>query len=189
MIALFIVVGVLAFLLFVPLSLGVDYKEELTVSVGLFAPFIRVFSTGKPPKKKNKEGQKPQNERAPIDKHLLWELVKEIPGHVRRLLTVQKLKLDVSVGHEDPGNLALLYGTAHAALDTVAVALSPIYPKEKWIVRVDADFNSKQTVIRGSARAYTNLWRIFYVLISLFFCGILKLKSPTGDEKKESNNG
>ncbi len=177
-----IVAAILLFLLFMPLTLQISYLKEVQVRAGIFYPFLTVFATGRPKKEKKKK-EKPQKEKAPIDKRLLWDLIKRIPGHMRRLLTVTKLKLRVSVGHEDPGDLALIYGSANAVLDTAAAALAPIYPREKWDVAILADFDSTQTTVEGIARAYTNLWRIIYVLISLLFCGILSLSKSEGVEK------
>ena len=180
---LLIVLAVLAFLLFVPLCIRLTYKGELSVYVGVLVPFIRVFSTGAELKNKKEKPKrkKEQKEKNTVDKGALWELVKQIPGHMKRLLTVQKLKLFVRVGHQDPGDLALLYGTANAVVDTAAVTLSPIYPREKWQVEILPDFDAETTQIEGQADAYTNLWRIIYVLISLLFCGILNVKSQAGE--------
>lgn len=176
-----IIAAILLFLLFVPLTIQFSYKGELTVWVGILFPFIRVF----PYKKKSiskKKKERPQKEKVSLDRHALWDLIKRIPGHIRRLLTIKKMQLNVRVGNEDPGDLALMYGTANAIVDTAASVLSPIYPREKWQVEIIPDFNSEKTEAEGTALTYTNLWRIIYVLISLLFCGILSI-TEKGVEK------
>ena len=184
MTAVLIIGAILLFLLFVPLALQISYEKEVAVRAGVLFPFIRVFST-EGEKKEKKQEKKPQEEKEPIDKRLLWDLIKKIPHHIKRLLTIQKLWLYIRVGNEDPADLALIYGTANAVVDTAASVLSPIYPREKWKVEILPDFDFDRLEIKGGARAYTNLWRIICVLISLLFCGILSIRN----QEKEKENG
>ena len=174
-----IIAGGLLFLLFVPIPLMVSYRGEVEVRTGIIYPFFKVFSTDTP---KGQKKEKKQKEKKPIDKHMLWDLVKKIPGHIRYLLTVTKMQIYVTVGHEDPADLALLYGGTNAVLDVLGAALSSIYPREKWDVSVMADFDSAQTSVVGVARAYTNLCRVIYVLISFVFSGILLSSKTEGAE-------
>lgn len=172
-----IIAAVLLFLLFMPLILKFNYEGELSVYVGIFVPFLKVFSTEAPKKKKKRKKKKvkPQQEKAPINKQMIWDLIKKIPHHMRRLLTVTKLKLHIRVGNEDPADLAMVYGSANAIVDTAASVLSPVYPREKWNVEIIPDFQFDRLEIKGIVKAYTNLWRIISVLISVLFCGILSL--------------
>lgn len=174
-----IIAAVFLFLLFMPLILKFNYVGELSVYVGIFVPFLKVFSTEKPKKEKRRKKKKPQQEKAPIDKHMIWELIKKIPHHMRRLLTVTKLKLHIRVGNDDPADLAMIYGSANAVVDTAASVLSPIYPREKWKVEIIPDFQFDRLEIKGTVKAFTNLWRIISVLISLLFCGILSLSGES----------
>lgn len=171
-----IIAAIVLLLLFVPLSLQLSYRDEIVVRIGVFYPFIKAFSTGRTTKLKKKEKKEQRRkEKVSVDKKALWDLVKRFPGYFRRLLTVTKLHLNIQVGHEDPGDLALIYGSANAIVDTAAAVLSPIYPREKWKVLIIPDFNSERTSIEGKVCAYTNFWRIIYVLISLLICGILSV--------------
>ncbi len=168
---LIIILGLILLVFLMPLSVRICYDNELSIKVGVVFPMIRLYPTEK--KEKHQKKSIKDNSKESVDLRLIWNIVKQVPRHIRRLLTIHKLQLRLQIGHEDPGDLALLYGSASAVLDSLAAVLSPIYPRENWKVDLLPDFDSDQTIISGKVEARTNLWRIIYVLISLLICGIL----------------
>lgn len=189
-----IVLAVLLFLLLAPVVLKIHYQDDLLIRAGFFGPLFKIYplKEKKPWKKiKQKSKAEKQSEKASetnpearkIDRAALWKIIKKSPDLIKLVLTVHKLRLNIWIGNEDPGDLALAYGGANALVELAAAVLSPIFPLERWNVRIIPDFERTSPEIQGEAVASTSLARILFLLIYLAFSGILTHNENKGDLK------
>lgn len=189
LIGILIVVSVL---LLLPIVAKIDYNGAFEIRVGFITPFMKIYPTHfnrKKGKKKNKSQKKKDNQKEKaklkLDRALIFGLLKKFPGYFKRLLVIRKIEFDGVIGNEDPADLALTYGGVSAALESAAAVISPLYPVEKWKVRLEADFEKQESEIKGLLLAHTNLLRIVAVLISFVFYAIMNNNDDEGDQ----NNG
>ncbi len=188
MMAFFIIFAIILFLLLMPLVLRVRFKDKLTAYAGIFIPFLRIYPLPNRKKRaKNKKEKEPGTGKFALREQwdLVYDLIRRFPSYFQRLISIRKLKFIVTVGNDDPGDLALDYGRFNALIGSLATIIDPIYPVEKWNVAVSADFERHETEYDGEFQCVTNLWRIIGVLISVLYRGII-LKS---DEKEILENG
>lgn len=197
MIVFLIIVLAVLFLLFMPIAAKIGYDGNFTVRAGIFFPFLKVFPLKKKEKKKKKKrNNRPKKkdnhkekgskkEKVKLDRKMIFGLIKRFPGYFKRLLAIREIRLSAVLGNEDPGDLALTYGGMNVALESAAAILSPLYPAEKWKVRLEADFEREKSEIDGVLRCRTNLFRILAVLISF---GIYVIMHDS-DEKGDVENG
>ncbi len=170
-------------LLIMPIVAKIDYQGAFEIRVGLFFPFLKIYpihprkkdkkkGSGKNKSKKKKDNQK-EKAKLKLDRALIFGLLKKFPGYFKRLLIIKTIEFDGVIGNEDPADLALTYGGVSAALESAAAVISPLYPVEKWKVRLEADFEKQESEIQGLLIAKTNLLRIVAVLISFAFYAIM----------------
>ncbi len=186
--AFLIILACILFLLWMPLVLRVRYSGNLTVSAGIFCPFLRIY-----PMKKRKKAKKKEKEKAPSPERVAlraqWELVYDLiqrsPDYFRRLIRFSRLKFLAIIGNEDPGDLALEFGRLNALIGTLVPIINPIYSVEKWSVSVRADFDKTESEYDVEVGCSTNLWRIIGVLISVLVRGIILKR----DDKETLNDG
>ncbi len=188
-----IVVAAVAFFLLVPITVHLRYRnEKLAIWAGIFFPLFRVFPFHEKNQKRrtvkktlDPSGNTPsasEKKNWRSDQKLLLKAIRRFPHEVKRLLVIYKLDLHVRIGNEDPGDLALSYGAAGAALELAEALLSPIFPVARWNVRVAADFEADRITLEGCAHARTSLLRFLFVLISLANRGILFKKNEWNNE-------
>lgn len=178
-------------LLIVPIVAKIAYNGAFEIRVGIFKPFLKIYPVrfGKKKEKnkdskKNKSQKKMDNQKERVkrklDRALIFGLLKKFPGYFKRLLIIKVIEFDGVIGNEDPADLALTYGGVSAALESATAVIAPLYPVEKWKVRLEADFDKQESEIQGLLIAKTNLLRIVAVLISFAFYAIMN----NNDESK-----
>lgn len=188
------VAAALLLLLLMPIAAKISYSGALEIRVGVFRPFFKIFPARPKRKKEKKKGPKKnksqntkdnQKEKVKmkLDRALIFGLLKKFPGYFKRLLVIGRIEFDGVIGNEDPADLALTYGGVSAALESAAAALSPLYPIEKWKVRLKADFERQESEIHALLTAHTNLLRIFAVLISFGIYVMINNSNDKGDQK------
>lgn len=151
---------------------GAEYRAEgffAWVRLGLFR--IQVFpwkgskKEKKPPKPKKEPAQKPAKEAPPpVEQPLgqrvggaldyarrLLPIALEAAGQFKRKLQVDKLYLELTVGGDDPGDAALRYGQANAALGALWYPLTGAFRVKDGNARVRLDFDARETTIYGQA--------------------------------------
>ncbi len=177
MTALWIVLGVLAVLaglMVLPIRVSVNYeKEECAVHLRYGLIFYR-FSPEKrekPAKKQKEEKPKPEKaegsamERISSQVHhyldlvrLLWSLV----APVRRTLVIDRLRLRITCGSDDPADQAQRYGQAWALLGAATAALENIFTIKKRDIQA---LFGEETEFLGQIRLHVTLWGLLRVLI------------------------
>lgn len=170
---------------------GAEYRAEgffAWVRVGLFR--IQVFPwKGKPkqerPKKakpakepKAKPAKGPVQPEAPLGEKLggaldyagrLLPIALEAAGQFKRKLQVDKLYLELTVGCPDPGEAALRYGRANAALGALWYPLTDAFHVKDGNARVSVDFDAGETTLYGTAAMSFKLGQMAW--LGLYFGG------------------
>lgn len=202
MTALYIIAGILAFLillLVIQVSVDINYRDKLLVSVRYAG--IKVFDGSKPkkekPAKESKKQEKPAADK-PKKKNFVSEIfrkngkiegVKFIFGVLKITLSriiwmLKKIKfrnlyLDISVASDDAANTAVTYGAVCAAVYPVINLLEQntgFFAKE---INIYTDFEKLSPEIKAAISLKT---RLIYALITLIFwlTAFLKLKKESG---------
>jgi hypothetical protein len=95
-------------------------------------------------------------------------------SEARRVVRVKRLDLKIVLGGDDPCDLALIYGTASAALWNLLAALERLFVIKKRDVQLLCDFDATQTTIDARVditlpvyRLISFLWRYVMRLVKL----------------------
>lgn len=197
MTALWIVLGVIAVLaglMVLPIRVSVNYeKEECKVCLRYGLIFYR-FSPEKrekPAKKQKKEKPKPEKaEGGAVERitaqirhyldlvRLLWRLAPP----VRRTLVIDRLRLRITWGSDDPADQAQHYGQAWALLGTATAALENIFTIKKRDIQA---LFGEETEFSGQICLHVTLLGLLRVLIC-YLKNRPKAEEPQPDAKGES---
>jgi len=202
MLALAITLSIIILLALLRFGIILEYSDEgfhYWGKVG-FLKFRIDKDKSKKRKKKVKEKVKPKN----INKQILpgslsefmdmLRAVKNLLDRLRRKLLIKKLTLHYVSAGEDPANIALQFGAAHAVFNTIIPLLEGYFRIRRKDLNASADFNAKEQSIYAKINISIALWELIYVISALFpvIAGIFK-RTPerkiTGQESKERKDG
>lgn len=148
---------------------------------------IQVYPRGRKEQKQQKEKQKPQkqppksgqeNEQPLIQRvggalvyaEELVPVLLKAAGQFKKKLCVDQLVIEVTAGAEDPGDAAMAYGRANAALGALWYGLTQTFCVEDGNARVRVDFEARETTIYGmislSLRLRQAVWLGIYFSIN-----------------------
>lgn len=187
MIALYIVLGILAFLgllLLVPISLRLAYDGELRVRLRVagipFTLYPRRKKAKRTPKGKRKgqEGDGEKDKLSVLNEKLheggisaAVEYIREMIGMIRQAVSelldaviVTRLQVRVIVASGDAAATATEYGTACAVLYPAVGALSARVRVKRRRVEVAPDFLAEQGRIDADVHLHTQVWRLSRLL-------------------------
>lgn len=181
-----------AFLLFMPVVLYADFKNELYLSVRYLFVKIRLLPE-KPKKKKKaakeeKDNEKPKAEQENETLEKLKGIVKKtgISGFIEIVAEISKIaakgvmgivrhvvisRLDVEIknGGEDAAQTAINYGYISAALyPSVSIILNNVKKYKSARVQIFPDYDSRDTTVKCSAKVKVKLWWIVLSAVKTF---------------------
>lgn len=210
MIALYIIGGILLFLLIVlliPVSADMSYKDKLFVAVKYGG--IKVFDSRKPEKEKPENKQAPKTPQKPPEEkpkkenfftktfnekgkiegiRFFAQLIKA--GISRIIWVIRKIKfrrffLDISIASDDAANTAIAYGAVCAA----------VYPTVNFIdqntdlsvkkVNIYTDFDKLSPEIEAAVSVKTRFIYAVIAAISFFFAYLRIKKESDNNERKQ----
>ncbi len=201
MTALYIILGIIAFillLLFLPLRIKTEYDNEIRLKIGYaFLNFTimpqKPKKPGKPKKKKKtdekeqKQEEKPAKKKNPImqlkDKHGLdglIELMKQIVhivtdmlGRLARHLKISDLVINAVIAGEDSADTAIKYGYACSVIYPAVSLLENKAVLKKHSEDISAGFLAEKTVIEFR---FTAKIRLMFVLAAVIPAAFRALK-------------
>ena len=165
-----IALGILILLGSVPLGVFARYDSggllvRIVVGVLRFTVIPLQKKEKKAPKKK-KEPSPAEEKKAPPkpaeepekkggslrDFYPLIQVGERFLNQFRRKLRVDDLVLKLTLGGDDPCDLALNYGRAWAALGNLMPVLERFFHIRRWNFEVQCDFTSEETLIEAQAK-------------------------------------
>ncbi len=181
LIILCVILFIIAAVLFLPVSVFVDFKEDFLIEI--FFSGIKVYEMK--PKEKNTHEQAQKSEIKQKNPPSLFQkfrekygfsgAVKEFFGFFKQVLSntkqflrhikIKRLKLFISIATDDAAKTAIEYGTVCAAAYPVLSALDGISGIRYKKIDIKSDFESKTP--QFSFSFYITL-QIFFLLIALF---------------------
>lgn len=193
MIVLYIILGILTFLLLilaVPAGAWIRYSSEgfiLKVVYGFLKIQIVPAKKKKPKKEKKKKAPKPKKEKKPAKKKeapkapkpdeipprggSLKDILEYLPvgknllAAIHRRLVLQKLVVLVNLAGDDPSDLAIQYGKANAILAGLLPILEASFNIKKRDMRVFCDFAADSTEIFAELEITANPIRLIGVVL------------------------
>lgn len=114
----------------------------------------------------------------------LLPLILEAAGQFRRKLRVDTLELELRIGARDPGDAALRYGQASAALGAVWLALTEAFHVKNGRATVLPDFELESVSLSGRAELSLKVGQI--LRLGLYF-GLRGLKKLIKVRKERGN--
>lgn len=180
LIILGVILLIILAVLFLPVSVSVDFKEDFFIKV--FFAGIKVYELAPNQKKPQKKEENTQIKEKPKslfsnfkEKYGFSGAVKEffvffkdVFSHTKgflRHIKIKRLKLFISVATDDAAKTAIEYGTVCAAAYPVLSALESVCNIKYKKIDIKSDFESKNPLYSFSF--YIGL-RIFFLLITLF---------------------
>ena len=173
---LLIVAAILLGLACFPLGFSAIYREEDPGVWLLIGPLrFRVFPS-KPKenkvtgdrqtenKKNAKHNQRKEKGGSYRDFQPVIKTVLEFLGHFRRKIRVNRLELKLTLAGDDPGDLAVNYGRAWAALGSLTPQLERLFVIKNRDIEVLCDFTSDKTIIFARLDATITLGRALHLL-------------------------
>lgn len=179
MIIAFVILCILATVLFCPVCVEVSYllyksENKFTLSAGIIRPFIK-FGSKKPKAEKCEEKEKSDAVKEKNKKKMSFEAIKNIISEVivlftyfKRYLVIKKLKLHFHIGADDAAVTGIATGAAWGALyDTVAVIDNNFTLKDKNI-HVCPNFTEKVFETDICVRVSIKIWYLLIFAIKTY---------------------
>ena len=205
---LLIILLVLLVLLLIPFGGAVRYDQDGFVAwVKVLFFRIRVFPSKKEkkPKEKKKKKEKPpkkeeseQQEEPKKEKEkkggklelvqAALPLIKPALVGIKKRLTIDDLELLVTWRADDPGDAALGYGRANAALGALWALIDTNFKVKRSRLGCKVDFEPGKSEVYAKAGLSLNLWKVLTLVIPLvirFFCAYSRLKKAGDDKTKK----
>ena len=167
-----------------PVGLRIVYGESGFRMMVLAGPLKIPLEFGKKEKKAKEEKTAKATSQKPVKKSEakqggsftdflpLLKVLKELLGELRRRLRVKKLELKLSMAGDDPCDLAVNYGRAWAAAESIMPLLEELFVIKKRDVQVACDFVGSQTTLYLRVDAVLSLWRLLGMILRYGFRGI-----------------
>lgn len=191
MIAIFIIVGILAFLLLLlllPLHLKASFETDLFVKVRYTFISLTVYprpeklEKKEEPETKIKKGKKGKKELSEVEQMLQEEgvaAVLEYFSNLARLtgttfqkvlaaITVDSLKLDMKVSSPEASSTAMEYGRACAVMYPSVGLLESVVHVRHRAITIIPDFTGDKSEIHGDIRFHVIPIRILWIGIQFF---------------------
>ncbi len=166
MIALYIILGVFAFLtliLFLTVTVKISFNEDFVVTVKFAGIKVFKFNTSEPETKKEiktakntkgKENKEPNIFEQLKKKYgftktvqIFFSFAEKLLTHIKKLLRhikINKVILNLSVATDDAASTAIEYGVVCSSVYPVLALLSSLAEIKYKQINVSADFNSKK---------------------------------------------
>jgi len=157
----------LCLLAFLPLGFRAIYREKNAGVWLLVGPFKFRVNPGKAKKKQHKvKGEIKNSIKGGNYKDFLPVIrtILEFLDHFRRKIRVQRLELKVILAGDDPGDLAINYGRAWAALGNLSPHLERLFVIKKRDLEVECDFTADETRIYARIDATISIAKVLHLL-------------------------
>lgn len=178
--ALLIILLVLSVIALLPVGIDGGYSKKglrLFVRMGPFSlrlvpagRLVASFSKPKQPKKPKPVKEKPVKKERPkkpkMSKDELFALIKmglDTLGRFRRKLTIDYLRIHITIAGGDPFSTAMGYGAANAALSSAIPLAEGAFNITERDFGVSCDFLAEKTDIDFWLTASIQIWEILYV--------------------------
>ena len=206
MTAVYIICGILLFLLTVPVSICLNYSERFVIKVRYGG--IKVFDSGKPEKekaakpKKEKKGGAEKGAGKPEKQNFISRIFKEkgkIEGvkfcfaviksalsktiWVIRRIKIKKLFLSITVSSDDAANTAVVYGAVCAAVFPVIALIKENTKIGVERISVLTDFDKLSPEINAAASLKTRLIYAVIAAVSMLFSYVRIKKESEKNER------
>lgn len=170
-----IALAILILLAFLPLGLSARWDAHGSI-LELRVGFLRVYveeDKNQPEGKRKKSVKKITTGRKEIEKTeeggLLSELLPDFRdqlyflNELRKKLWVKKLVVRLTLGGEDPCDLAMQYGRANAIMNSLVPLLEQCFTIRRRDLQIQCDFDAKETVFYARAELRITLIRFLGV--------------------------
>lgn len=145
-------------------------------------------SKAKKEKKSSAEAEQPKPQRNAKDTVSLalkfLPLLGEAAGRLRRKIRIDRLKLHVVWGAEDPAAAAKGYGAGHAAMGILWPVIEHNFKVKEHDLRVDVDFERRKPELIADAQVSITIGQCFGLGINL---GIKALKIYLGIRREQTD--
>ena len=176
----------------------VEYQSEGLFAWARLGTFrVPVFPLKKKegPDKKRKKAKKPKKEKAPkplgekaggaLDyARELLPIALEAAGMFYHRLRMDTLKLELTVGSDDPADTAMRYGQASAILGSFWYPLTDAFHVKDGHAKVNLDFDAKERTLYAAASLSLKLGQVLWLGI---YIGVRALKGFLAVSKKQKN--
>ncbi len=181
MLVVFLVLLVIILLLLLRIRFLAEYGEKG------FSGYLRIlfFKIKIPPENKKKEKNEPETKDSKNDKKSFGSLknlkgiispILKTLGKLVRMLTVNRLILDVKIASGDAYSTALLYGGACAGVGMIFPVLDNNIRIKKKTVSINADFENTESTAYMYADISIRIWQILVLGIYLIYQYMKKQK-------------
>ena len=183
-----IALGVIVLLAVIPLGISARYDADGARAKLILGPvWLQIYpgkqKTGKekqPKKKKAKQKTENQSQQEAkqeqggslMDFMPILELILELLVEFRRKLRVERLELKLTLAGDDPGDLAINYGRAWAALGNLEPQLERFFIIRKKDLQVQCDFEAENTSVMARADLTITLGRLLRLVLCYGFRGL-----------------
>lgn len=159
------IVCILALVLIIPIGLVFEYDES-GFSYYIKALFFK-FKINKP-KEQHSKAQKKEKKGGDLKAFTAFiEPIVKTAGKLIKLLSVNKLILNLTLATEDAFTTAMLYGSTAASVGMIFPFLNNNIKIKKQYISINADFGSSKSVLCLYADISIQIWQI--LILSAYF--------------------
>ena len=165
---LFIVLAIIAIILFLPVSLQVRFDGEFIMYVRVLFFKFRLFKKDKTKKKPKNKTDKPvkTDTESFLSKLLrLIELAKNIVKNMHYAAFIKRFDVFVKVATGDPCSTAITFGAVNTAVYSLVALVEKGFSIKKQKISVNADYNADATEVYFNTVITTFLLRLLVFLI------------------------
>ena len=201
MIAFLIIVLVLL-LLILPVGLRIAYHEQLSLKLIIGPLKLRILPQAheKPKlsesKKKEKVKVPKEHKKFRLTTADIFELLRIVLQALRRLrkfVSIDLLRLHLTVSAEDPYDAVMRYGALNAGLSTLMPLVACVLKIREEDIQTFVDLERQKPVIRAEFAATLQIWEILVIgvcaIISLLRWYINKKKLDHGADSRTEEKG
>ena len=198
--ALLIILLVLSVIALIPVGVDGGYNKKglrLFIRIGPFslrlipagrlvASFTKPDKPKKPKPIKEKSAEKKKPEKPKLSKDELFALIKmglNALSRFRRKLTIDYLRIHITIAASDPFSAAMGYGAANAALSAIVPLAERAFNITEKDFSTSCDFLAEKTDIDFWLTASIQIWEILYVATAF---GIDFLKHKRSEKKNSA---
>ncbi len=178
MIWFLVIICILLFLLFLPVSLVAFYDGKFKFQIRiLFLKFVVPFDKSPKKKSENKPVKKVKTDNKKFTSQLsdVKRILPKLLKRAFKVLSVKKLRLSVKVATDDPCDTALAFGTVNTLVYTTLNTTERFIKIKNKKISVSADYSDDTTEVDFEAVISTCLIKLIICLILLLKDEVIKL--------------
>ena len=193
MIAISVIIVVVLLILILPLGVRVKYAELLYLKLQIGPLGIQVFPRKHDNSQKKSQNKKEKVKKPPDQKKFrltlqdvfeLLHIVFRALHRVRKYLSIDLLRLHLTMAADDPYDAVVHYGAVNAALSTLLPLAECVMKIRERDIETSVDLESSKSQVMAEFAASLQVWEILVIAV----CAIISLLSWYMNKRKLDRN-